>query len=191
VQKMNGTALRLHEFLSVSYVNGPGARAVIWVQGCALGCPGCFNPGTHSQDGGELIPVDHLVTRIAALGEAIEGISISGGEPLQQLGPVLALLRRVRQETKLSSLMFTGYTLPEIRQMETGETILGHMDVLIAGRYVASQRLGYGLRGSENQTIHLLSSRYSLEQVESVPPSEIIITAGGEILLSGIDAVHW
>ena len=31
-----------------SRVNGPGRRVVVWVQGCTLGCLGCFNPGTHA-----------------------------------------------------------------------------------------------------------------------------------------------
>jgi pyruvate-formate lyase-activating enzyme len=40
--------LRLHQFLPSSHTNGPGLRAVLWVQGCSLGCPRCFNPATHS-----------------------------------------------------------------------------------------------------------------------------------------------
>ncbi|NJO00209.1 MAG: 4Fe-4S cluster-binding domain-containing protein, partial [Anaerolineales bacterium] len=43
---MDHSLLRLHQFLPQSRVNGPGLRAVLWVQGCSLGCPGCFNPQT-------------------------------------------------------------------------------------------------------------------------------------------------
>ena len=88
--------LRIHAFEPFSRANGPGVRAAIWVQGCSLGCPGCFNPDTHPFAGGELLAVDDLFRRILALGDAIEGITVSGGEPLQQRRPLLALLQRVR-----------------------------------------------------------------------------------------------
>src|SRR5262245_10990749 len=103
---MNAT-LRLHAFIPFSRANGPGTRAVIWSQGCTLNCPGCFNPETHSFKGGEEVSVDDLFRRLASIGERIEGITISGGEPLQQLHPLLAFLRRVRGETNLSVLLFT------------------------------------------------------------------------------------
>ena len=64
---MHSHELRLHHFLPVSQVNGPGRRAVVWVQGCTLGCPGCFNPETHDAGNGNLARVDDLFTQIAAL----------------------------------------------------------------------------------------------------------------------------
>ncbi len=42
--------LRLHAFLPRSRANGPGWRSVVWVQGCSLGCAGCFNPQTHDPE---------------------------------------------------------------------------------------------------------------------------------------------
>ena len=110
--------LRLHHFLSRSRANGPGVRAVIWVQGCTLACPGCFNAPTHPKAGGEgFVSVDELFARIVALGHTIEGITISGGEPLQQLEPVAALIRRVKAETKLSVVLFTGFYWSELEQI--------------------------------------------------------------------------
>ena len=64
--------LRVHRFLPHSYANGPGARAVIWVQGCTLGCPGCFNPATHPHAGGELMPIATLFRRIVAASAAFD-----------------------------------------------------------------------------------------------------------------------
>src|SRR5262245_29198295 len=108
--------LRLHAFLPASRANGPGVRAVLWVQGCSLGCPGCFNPLTHPTTGGELVPTDELVRRLTALGDTIEGITVSGGEPLQQRPALLALLRRLRQQTRLSVVLFTGFTWEEVQR---------------------------------------------------------------------------
>ncbi len=183
--------LQIHQFLPRSRVNGPGVRAVLWVQGCSLGCPGCFNPDTHAFDSGELVPVDDLLACLAALQGTIEGLTISGGEPLQQRLPLLHLLRRVRQETNLTTLLFSGFTWAEIQQMPAAEALLTCLDVLIAGRYEAGQRLARDLRGSANKSVHFLTNRYSLSHLQALPPAEVIITAEGEIMVSGIDPVVW
>jgi anaerobic ribonucleoside-triphosphate reductase activating protein len=182
--------LRLHQFLPFSRANGPGARAVIWVQGCSLGCPGCFNPDTHSFANGELVPVDDLFQKIADLKDSIEGITISGGEPLQQCEPLALLLERIRGETSLSVLIFTGYTWEELLKRPGAERILSCTDVLIAGRYVQEQRIARGMRGSNNKTIHLLTNRYTMADLEAVPTTEIIITEKGDVILSGINPVN-
>jgi anaerobic ribonucleoside-triphosphate reductase activating protein len=161
------------------------------MQGCSLGCPGCFNPDTHSFDSGELVPIDDLLARLAALQETIEGLTISGGEPLQQRLPLLRLLRRVRQETSLTSLLFSGFTWAEIQQMPDAGAFLACLDILVAGRYEADQRLARDLRGSANKTVYFLTNRYALSDLQAVPPAEVIITAEGEIMVSGIDPVGW
>ena len=76
------STLRLHGFEPCSAANGPGRRAVLWVQGCTLACPGCFNPRTHDRSGDQ-VGVDELFSRIDQLGDRIEGVTVSGGEPLQ------------------------------------------------------------------------------------------------------------
>lgn len=185
------TALRLHAFIPFSRANGPGARAVIWTQGCTLNCPGCFNPETHSFNGGEEVAVDDLFQRLVSLGDAIEGVTISGGEPLQQLRPLVALLRRVREETDLSVLVFTGYAWDEIGRMPEADALLACVDALIAGRYDQTQRLARDLRGSANKTVHFLSERYTMDDLQAVLPAEVIITAEGDVVISGIDPVKW
>jgi anaerobic ribonucleoside-triphosphate reductase activating protein len=184
-----GLLLRLHAFLPVSRANGPGRRAVLWVQGCSLGCPGCFNPGTHPFDQGEPAGVDEVFSQVMAARArfGIQGVTVSGGEPLQQRHALLALLGRIRAETDLSALVFTGYTWQEVGAMRDSAALLGHIDVLIAGRYDQRQHLAAGLRGSASKTIHLLSNRYCLADIETVPATEVIIDEQGEVVLTGID----
>jgi anaerobic ribonucleoside-triphosphate reductase activating protein len=161
------------------------------VQGCSLGCPGCFNPETHPFGGGEIIAIETLFQRIAALQDEVEGLTISGGEPLQQRPALLALLQRIRGETSLSVLLLTGFSWAELRQMPQAEALLACLDVLIAGRYDASQRLARGLQGSANKTIHFLTNRYDMSDLQATPPAEVIITGAGELLFSGIDPLTW
>ena len=70
--------------------------------------------------------------------------------------------------------------------MPLGPSILRHIDVLIAGRYVASQHLGHGLLGSANQQIHLLTGRYTLPQLINVPLREVILHGDGTVTATGI-----
>lgn len=177
--------LRVHAIEPKSRANGPGARFVVWLQGCTLGCPGCFNPKTHDATGGREITVTDLAAQLAEARD-IEGISLSGGEPLQQAEAAAALLDAARARG-LSTLAFSGYTLDEIGALPHGRAVLDRLDVLIDGRYVAGERLATGLRGSANQHIHLLTSRYARAEVEATPIAEIRIDTRGQVILTGVD----
>jgi anaerobic ribonucleoside-triphosphate reductase activating protein len=177
--------LRVHAIEERSRANGPGARFVVWMQGCTLGCAGCFNPNTHDPRAGTATTVAEITTRMAAT-RGVEGLSLSGGEPLQQPEAAAALLDAARA-LGWSTLAFSGYTIDEIRAIPGGSEVLARLDVLIDGRYVAPQRLAAGLRGSANQAVHLLTARYSLVEIENTPVAEIRIDKRGEAVLTGVD----
>ena len=170
----------VHAIEPRSRANGPGVRLVVWLQGCTLACPGCFNPATHAA-GGREVGVDDI-----AFGD-VEGLTLSGGEPIQQADACIALLDRARR-SGLSTLMFSGYTLAEIQGLAPG--VLERLDVLIDGRYVARERLATGLRGSANQGIQLLTDRYTLADVEATPVAEIRIGPTGDVVLTGVDPLR-
>lgn len=191
--------VRVHATEARSRANGPGSRFVVWFQGCTLGCPGCFNPATHPELvelrdpatpglGGRELDTSTLVAEIAAAHAAkpIDGVSLSGGEPLQQAAAAVEILDGVRA-LGLSTLAFSGYTLEEIRALPYGPEVLARLDVLIDGRYVSTERLAEGLRGSANQKIQLLSRRYSMADVESTPVAEIRIGPTGDVVLTGVN----
>ena len=114
------------------------------------------------------------------------GLSLSGGEPLQQPEAARALLDAAR-DLGLSTLAFSGYTIDEIRDLPGGPDVLARLDVLIDGRYVAGERLATGLRGSVNQRIHLLTERHTLAEVEATPVAEIRIGPAGDVVLTGVN----
>ena len=185
---------RIHAVEPRSRANGPGVRFVVWFQGCTLGCPGCFNPATHAVAPGPGSPGSPKETPIAELAAAMAaacasgatGLSLSGGEPLQQPEAARALLDAARA-LGLSTLAFSGYTIDEIRGLPGGPDVLARLDVLIDGRYVAGERLATGLRGSANQRIHLLTDRHSLAEIEATPVAEIRIGPTGEVILTGVN----
>jgi anaerobic ribonucleoside-triphosphate reductase activating protein len=178
---------RIHAFEPRSRANGPGARFVVWFQGCTLGCPGCFNPTTHDTAGGRPIALEDLIAELTRAAHAgALGLSLSGGEPLQQPEAARVLLDAARA-LGLSTLAFSGYTIDEIRALPGGSEVLARLDVLIDGRYVAPERLATGLRGSANQRIQLLTGRHTRAEVEATPVAEIRIGPTGDVILTGVD----
>jgi anaerobic ribonucleoside-triphosphate reductase activating protein len=182
-------SMRIHRFIPQSLANGPGMRAVLWLQGCTLHCPGCYNPQTHPLEGGELCEVPELLQHIHALGETIEGVTISGGEPLLQFRPLLWLLQAIRHQSCLSTIVFSGYQWEEILTFNESQELLACIDVLICGRFLIQQRLAAGLRGSTNKRVELLTARYTLAEIELVPTTEVIVMPDGTVISTGIEPV--
>ena len=134
--------LNLHSVLRRSRANGPGVRFVVWFQGCIRNCPGCFNPETHTHAPHVCISIDDICNQILAESASIEGVTISGGEPLEQPDGLVELVCAIRRVSDMSILLFSGYTLAEIRKMPCGATVLENVDVLVGGAYNRSQHQG-------------------------------------------------
>src|SRR5208337_3096902 len=101
----------LHAFIPASRANGPGLRAVVFFQGCTLACPGCFNPDTHPFVGTEISVLALAERVVRAYREyKLEGVTFSGGEPMQQAPALLELIQTLRQQVpSLSFGLFSGY----------------------------------------------------------------------------------
>lgn len=177
--------IRLHAMEPISRSNGPGKRFVIWTQGCCRGCPGCFNPQTHDPSAGYEMEVQELGSTIEQNCPHIEGVTISGGEPLQQPQALLELLIQVKA-LQLSVVLFSGYTLQEIETHPHGKDILQQVDILVAGPYVQSMPTTAPLLGSGNQRIHFLTDRYQESDLTDIPRSEIFLQPDGSLRMSGM-----
>ena len=189
--KLHHDSLNIHSILPLSFANGPGRRMVIWLQGCNLECAGCFNPDTHSTAPRHLISINDLCKSIYSNAHAVEGITINKSEPFQQAAALLKLLHRVRTEASLSILVFSGYTMRQIRSLRSGQALLETIDVLIAGPYVDRLRSGGNLCGSSNQKIHLLTDRYIPADMDGPPAAEIRIDAKGHVHFTGLqEMIH-
>lgn len=184
---MNKT-LRINSRLSRSRANGPGLRAVIWFQGCSLGCPRCFNKGLNNPNEGIDIETDELFQWLVSL-KGISGITLSGGEPTEQIPALLPFLEKVRNKTRFSMLLFSGRYLGQILSLAGGERLISLLDVLIDGAYNHRQANPPGIwPSSANQKIHFLTSRYTTEDFTNLPCSEVIINDDGNVIKSGIFA---
>jgi anaerobic ribonucleoside-triphosphate reductase activating protein len=167
-----------------SFIYGPGCRFVIWVQGCSIHCKGCWNKEMWSFKEKNTISVNELIVKIKNEQEVIEGITLLGGEPLDQFEEILQLLSEC-QKVGLSTMVFTGYEMSEISNNEM-VGIFDRTDILITGRYVQSKRtLNHQWIGSTNQEIHFLTDRYSSFVQNDSNYVEVSIDEIGNIIILG------
>ncbi|MBL8947895.1 MAG: radical SAM protein [Myxococcales bacterium] len=171
---------------------GPHRRFAVWVQGCTLACPGCCNPEMFVRGRGRTIEVPALNRAIseAAQTAGVEGITVLGGEPLQQLGAVAALCEAAAA-AGLGVIVFTGHTLAEARGQVGFERLWACIDTLVDGRFDARQPdAARRFVGSRNQTLVHRTPRYadpSLWQGE--PTVELVLTPGEPLRLVGAPAL--
>lgn len=174
--------------LSVAHIvprteaEGPGTRLAVWVQGCSVRCPGCCNPELFGATGGRSIDVDALATEV----EGSAGVTILGGEPLDQAAAVTALARAVRARG-LTVIVFSGYPRAEVEHRAPG--LLRAVDVLVDGPFDARQpeRAAPQPRrwiGSQNQGLHFLTDRYGPRDFVGANTVELRI-AGGVLTVNG------
>lgn len=160
--------IELAHVVPVSAAEGPHERFAIWVQGCTLRCPGCCNPELFERGRGRVLAVDELVEQVlaAARVQSIEGLTILGGEPLEQVPALIELCARV-QQAGLGVIVFTGLELAAAQQRPGFAALWPWIDTLVDGPFVAREpepapTLG-GRRfiGSRNQGLHHRSDRYA------------------------------
>jgi anaerobic ribonucleoside-triphosphate reductase activating protein len=184
------TLLSVAQIVPDTEAEGPGRRFALWFQGCPLRCPGCCNPEMLPFAGGQAIPLDAVLDQIRAA-DAIEGITLLGGEPLAHARDGAPLARAVRQ-LGLTIMVFTGYTLEEARALADPavDDLLAHTDLLVDGPYV--RELPEARRrwiGSSNQRIHFLTDRYRADDPCWQQPNTLEIRlVGADLTVNGFPA---
>jgi anaerobic ribonucleoside-triphosphate reductase activating protein len=151
---------------AICKVLGPGERSVIWFHGCSRRCSNCIaDTMNDSADYEQILPSELANWVMSSAG--IEGVTLSGGEPLQQPAAELTeFLMLVKRNSDLSVLCYTGYQYEDISDDEKYSTILPLIDVLIDGEYRQEEEFGHRWRGSANQRFHFLTDRYRVQQEE-------------------------
>ena len=154
--------IRLHNMVLHTKVLGPGNRAAIWLQGCKKHCKGCMAPDSRPLDGGKIVPISAIIAELSKLTD-IEGVTVSGGEPFLQAEALCGLLVAIRKQFNLGVIIYSGYTLAELRALNDQwiDNILdSYADILIDGEYIDELNDGAALKGSSNQKVNFLTSRY-------------------------------
>lgn len=148
--------MNLAGLIKESIVDGPGLRLVIFTQGCPHKCKGCHNPETHEYKEVSQYGVDEIMGLIKK-DPLLDGVTISGGEPFSECNykDIIELVSRIKEETTLNIIMYTGYTLEEIYEIcpkDVWNIIKEKVDYLVDGPFILNkQSLDCKFRGSTNQ----------------------------------------
>jgi anaerobic ribonucleoside-triphosphate reductase activating protein len=168
---------------------GPGRRVGFWLQGCSIRCPGCISLDTWPATG-TAIAVDDCVAQVTPWLEAADGVTISGGEPFDQVEGLRALLGRLRAWPKLDVLVYSGYSMAALAAKLA--ELDGLIDTLVSDPYLEDAPQTLALRGSDNQRMHLLTElgrlRFSRLQhaTRSGEQFDVMVDLDGSAWLAGI-----
>ena len=106
-------------------------------------------------------------------------MTISGGDPFEQPREIFSLLENISLlDLKDGVIVFTGYTIEEIKKDPQLESCLKYIDLLIDGKYFEDLRISSGLAGSSNQQFHFLTDKISREEVLIDQEVEIHFSSG-------------
>lgn len=186
---MNHDAIiNVHSIIPVSRINGPGKRMVVFFQGCRNKCAGCFNPETHLFIKFSEHSAGTILGKFYRPG--IEGLTVSGGDPFYQRRGLLQLLKCAKDDYGLSTVVYTGFTYERLAASAYCRVIFRYTDVLIDGKFDETRREPSMLaRGSTNQRLHFLSSRYVEKDFVMPGKVELIVGSDGTITQTGFSKV--
>ena len=138
--------------------NGTGCRVTLWIPGCTHNCPGCHNAWTANYDIGKEFDNDAKELIYKELSKPyIDGLTISGGDPLDQNLETLSDLRefliKVKYKFPTKTIwLYTGYYLDDLNDWQL--EVVNLCDVIVDGPFIkelADKSLAF--RGSSNQKI--------------------------------------
>lgn len=179
------------QFFCTTPVLGPPNRAVIWVQGCSVGCEDCILPEAWEPRHGKRVSTSEVSAWVLSRG-AIEGITLTGGEPMEQAAGLCRLIDELQRQRDIGVITYTGYTLENLRSKSDPAQIglLRRTDLLIDGPYVRNLHGKLLWRGSTNQRLIALTPRYSTFASEHASDSpaglEVHMDEGGDFRVVGV-----
>jgi anaerobic ribonucleoside-triphosphate reductase activating protein len=181
------------QIVPVTEAEGPGKRYALWFQGCPLRCPGCCNPEMLPFTGGMPTTLGDVLAQVrtAKQQHGIEGITLLGGEPMAHAEVAAPLAETVR-EIGLSVMIFTGFTLEELRANPAAavQALLAQTDILVDGPFLRDQpEIKRRWIGSANQRVHFLSDRCDANDPRWLLPNTLEIRLrDGEVTINGFPA---
>lgn len=139
------STLRVAGILPCSFVNGDGARYVVFTQGCTHHCPGCQNPDTWDLNGGTTLSIAEIASDFLKR-PLLDGITLSGGDPFCQQEACIELLDLL---PKVDVWVYTGFEYEDICDTPLAK----RANVLVVGPFIESLRCEGKPYGSRNQRV--------------------------------------
>ncbi len=148
--------MRYGQIRQYDIANGPGIRATVFVTGCSRRCVNCFNEEYQDFNAGSEWTAAETERLISYLqDDTNSGLTLLGGEPMENADDLLALVQAVRRAVPEKSIwVYSGFLYEEILTQPARKALLEACDVLVDGPFVdALKDPGLYFRGSSNQRI--------------------------------------
>lgn len=149
--------MRIAGIRFTSLFDGEGINAVVFFQGCSLHCKGCHNPGTWDFNGGTETTIDEVTAQIEPYLGFIDGITLSGGNPVDSWTDALELARWAKSKG-LKVTLYSGYEFVKLAEMNNAMPdeykLLDYVDTVIDGAFEIDKKADLPFRGSSNQKIY-------------------------------------
>jgi anaerobic ribonucleoside-triphosphate reductase activating protein len=143
-----------YEVVENEHLYGPGKRLLLFTQGCSLRCKGCTNQHLWEFGKGIDVTIEEILNQCTDL----DGITLHGGEPLDQANVLVELIKKLKQQGK-TVILFTGYIFKELNKVQKQAWLSS--DMVISGRYEEQNRNIYlQFRGSTNQKVFTHKGKY-------------------------------
>lgn len=124
---------KIHSIETFGTVDGPGIRYVIFTQGCQLRCKYCHNPDTWDCNLGKEYTTEDIVKDVCKYKRYIEGVTVSGGEPLLQIDFLTQLFKEIKKENLTTCIDTNGAVFDKNNTsfMEKLDTLLSVTDLVL------------------------------------------------------------
>lgn len=136
--------------------NGTGIGTSLFVSGCLFHCKECFNKEAWDFNYGKPFTKeveDYFVN--CAKNPHVDHVSLLGGEVFyQDLGIILNLVKRIKQEVNKTLWVWSGFTFDELLKDKSKANILKYIDILVDGQFKIDKKdINLLFKGSSNQRI--------------------------------------
>ena len=148
---------------------GPGKRVGIWFQGCSIKCVGCISVDTWAENK-HSVDIDQVTDLLNEWLPNADGLTVSGGEPFDQVEQLKTILSSARKHKQIDTLVYSGYEHEKLQS--SLDDVDGLIDALISGSFDISQTQTLNLRGSDNQKLIALTQK-GTELVNAINSTEI------------------
>jgi len=153
------------------------------MSGCPFRCEGCIVKELQNENVGK--EYKDFYKEIEPFLENIDGITLSGGEPLFQANELLNFLNKLPKN--LDKMLFTGYYKNELDEVQL--KCFNKFDLVVEGRFEREKQGNFLYRGSSNQIFSSPTGKYLdiLEKLYILPSAGIeVVVKDNEFVFYGI-----
>ena len=160
----------LADVVPFSWVDGPGNRYVLFLQGCNFACTACHNPQTIplATSRARMVTVDQVLSEVHRTHRFLSGVTVSGGEATLQprfVGDLFAAVKSDPQLAHLTTFIDTNGSAPR----EVWDRLLPVTDGTMVDLKAFDPEVHFRLTGTSNTgvltSIRHLAGRGKLYEV--------------------------